>query len=60
MKGFTTKTVKLLKETIDVDAKELKNNGFVMKGNIGCGAATVWHIYSCVNKEWRHIQLLVI
>jgi hypothetical protein len=40
-KGFTTKTVKQLKDTIDVDAKELKKNGFVLKGNIGCRAATV-------------------
>jgi hypothetical protein len=52
-KGFTNRIVKQLKETIDLDTTELKKNGFVLKGNIGCGAAAVWHICFCGSKEWE-------
>jgi hypothetical protein len=52
-KGFTNKTVKQLKETLDVDTTELKTNVFVLKANIGCGGATVWRITFCGNKEWK-------
>jgi hypothetical protein len=56
-KGFTNKTVKQLKDTIDVDTMKLKTNGFVLKANIGCGAATVWRITFCGNKEWQSCSI---
>jgi hypothetical protein len=51
-KGLTHKNIKHLKETIGVDTQELKTNRFVLKANIGCGGATVWHMSFVGNKEW--------